>query len=335
MNKNDIVRLALDIYHGDAVAPAEFAEKRPVEVLRQALIELNGGSSKFDYKNFRRNKTEMFEIIEEIVPQLVNEGLVGDEFWNNMVEERNLALGDRNEFITPDDATFIVAEMADGIAIPRRQRLGESTSVSVRTALHGVRIYEELNRFLSGRVDWNECIDKIARSYKAERLDTIYATFSGIDANTAGLNDVYVTGGTFDEEAILKLVEHVEAATGMTARIIGTKPALRKCVSAVVADSAKEDYYRMGYYGRLAGVEMVSIKNRHAVGTDEFIFPDNKLYIIASNDRPIKITTEGEAYILEKEAANNSDLTMEYLYTEKYGVALMLASKMGIYTLAG
>ena len=30
MKNIDIVRLALDVYHGTAVAPAEFAEKRPV-----------------------------------------------------------------------------------------------------------------------------------------------------------------------------------------------------------------------------------------------------------------------------------------------------------------
>lgn len=335
MNKNDIVRLAIDVYHGDAVAPAEFSEKRPVEVLRQALIELNGGSSKFDYKAFRRNKTEMFEIIEEVVPQLVNEGLVGDEFWNNMVDEKNLNAGDQNLFIVPDDTDFIVAEMADGIAIPRRQRIGESTSMSIRTALHGVRIYEELNRFLAGRIDWNECIDKVARAFKKEMLDTIYGAFSGIDANS-GLGDTYVTGGTYDEEALLKLVEHVEASTGMTARIIGTKAALRKCTSAVVSDSAREDMYRMGHYGRLNGVELVSIKNRHKAGSNEteFIFPDNKLYIIASSDKPVKVVNEGEAYILEKEAANNSDLTMEYLYTTKYGVAVILGAKMGIYTIA-
>ena len=334
MKNIDIVRLALDVYHGNAVVPAEYSEKRPVEVLRQALIELNGGSKKMNYKSFRRNKTEIFEIIEEVVPQLVIEGLQGDEFFMNLVEERNLAAGDMNEFIVEDNSLFVVAEMADGIAIPRRQRIGESTSVSIRTALHGVRIYEELNRFLSGRIDWNACIDKIAASYKAERLDTIYAVFSSITDQTAGLSTTYVTGGTYDEEAVLKLVEHVEAATGKSASIVGTKAALRKCNTAVMSDSAKDDYYRMGFFGKLAGVPMISIKNRHAVGTDEFIFPDNKLFIIAGGDKPVKLVNEGEAYVLEKEASANSDLTMEYLYTEKYGCSLMVSEKMGVFTLA-
>ena len=333
MKNQEIVRLALDVYHGNAVVPTEFADKRPVEVLRQALIDLTGGT-KFDYKAFRRNKTDVFEIIEEVVPILVQEGLQGDEFFMNFVEERNLAAGDMNEFVVEDNSLFIVSEMADGIAIPRRQRIGESTSVTVRTALHGVRIYEELNRFLSGRIDWNACIDKIAQSYKTEKLDEIYALFAGITDQTPGLNSTYVTGGTYNEETILKLVEHVEAATGKSASIIGTKPALRKCTTAIMSDSARDDYYRVGYFGKLAGVPMVSIKNRHAVGTDNFIFPDNKLYIIASDQKMIKEVNEGSAYVLEKEASSNSDLTMEYLYTEKYGHSLIVQDKIGIFTLS-
>lgn len=334
MNKHDVIRLGMDLYHGTVSAPTEFAEKRPVEVLREALIELNGGSTKIDYKNFRRNKVEMFEIIEEIVPALVIEGLQGDEFYMSMVEERNLAAGDQNLFITPDDGTlFVVAEMADGIAIPRRQRYQHSEAVSVRTALHGVRIYEELSRFLAGRIDWNACIDKIAKSFKAEQLDVIYAAFTGINDQTEGLGSTYVTGGTYDEEALLKLVEHVEAATGKPATIMGTKAALRKCTSAVLSDSAKDDLYNMGFYGKFYGTPMVAIKNRHKAGSDDFIFEDNKLYIFASNDKPIKLVTEGDSLIIEKEATVNSDLTMEYLMTTKYGVAVMIAEKFGIYTL--
>lgn len=334
MNKQNLITLAVDCYRGTAVAPAEFAEKRPVDVLRDAFIELNGGSSKFDYKNFRRNKTEMFEIIEEIVPILVNEGLSENDFYNRFVATRNIALGDRNEFIIEDDSLFVVAEMADGIAIPRRQRIGESTSVSVRTALHGVRIYEEFSRFMAGRIDWNACIDKIARSYQAERLDTIYALFTGITDQTPGLNSTYVTGGTYDEEAILKLVEHVEAKTGKAATIVGTKAALRKCTSAVLSESAKDDYYRMGFYGKLAGVPMVSIKNRHVAGSDEFIFPDNKLFVIAGDSELIMEVVEGEPVVVETEPTTMSDMTLNYTYMERRGYALVIKDVIGVYTLA-
>ena len=334
MNHNEIVRLALDTYHGNVIVPTEFSDKKPEEVLRQALLDLNSGSTIFNYKNFRRNKVEIFEIIEQIVPILVNEGLRGDEFFMNLVDERNLAAGDMNDFVAEDRTTFIVSEMAAGIATPRRQRIGEKTSVTVPTAVHGVKIFDELSRFLAGRIDWNSMIDKVARSYRAEILNGVYTAFTGITAATPGLNNTYVTGGTYDEEALLSLVEHVEADTGMNAHIIGTKSALRKCATAVMSDSAKEDYYGVGYFGKLAGVPMVSIKNRHAVGTDNFIFPDNKIYVLASDDKPVKHVTEGEAIIREGDGSTNSDMTLEYLYTERYGNGILVADKLGIYQLS-
>lgn len=334
MNTSNIVQLALDVYRGQAIVPTEFADKKPEEVLRNALIELNGGSSKFDYRKFRRNKIEIFEIIEQVIPIVVNEGLQGDEFFTNLVDERNTAVGDMNEFVAEDQTMFVVADMANGISIPRRQRIGEKTSVTIPTTVQGIRFYDELARFMAGRIDWNSMIDKVARSFKAEALNKMYTTFSGITAATPGLNSTYVTGGTYDEETLLTLVEHVEAATGKTASIVGTKSALRKCSTAVIADSAKEDFYSMGYYGKLAGVPMVSVKNRHAIGTDTFIFPNDKLYVLASDDKPVKYVTEGEAYILERDGSTNSDQTMEYLYTEKTGCGLLVADKLGVYTIS-
>ncbi|MPL95074.1 hypothetical protein SDC9_41237 [bioreactor metagenome] len=334
MNKNDVVRLALDIYHGSAVVPAEFSDKKPEEVLRSALIELNGGSSTFDYKAFRRNKVDIFEIVEQIVPVIVNEGLQGDEFFMNLVDERNIALGDMNEFVAENRSMFVVAEMANGIAIPRRQKIGEKTSVTVPTTVHGVRIFDDLSRFMAGRVDWNTMIDKVARSYRATILNKVYTAFSNISATTPGLNNTYVTGGTYDEASLLALVEHVEAATGMAAKIVGTKAALRKCATAVIADAAKDDYYGVGYFGKLAGVPMVAVKNRHQVGTDTFVFPDTKIFVIASDDKPVKFVTEGEAVIIEKDGTTNSDMTMEYLYTERIGVAVLVADRLGVYSLS-
>ena len=89
--KNSIVKLATDMLHGKVET---YDSKSSEDVLREALIAANGGSSKLNVKALRRNKVEIFEIIEELVPLMVNEGLKGDEFFMNYVEERNLAEGD-------------------------------------------------------------------------------------------------------------------------------------------------------------------------------------------------------------------------------------------------
>ena len=333
MDRKDLIKLAIDTYRG-AVA-GNYSVADGAETLRQALIEANGGSEKIDPRAMRKNGGAIFEILEVLIPALVQEGLKGDEFYMNLVEERRLAEGDRNEFWVEDNSAFVVAEMANGVATPRRQRIGHATSKEVKTTMHQIRIYEEMNRVLAGRVTWTEFVDKVVDSFKKNLYNDIFTAFSGIDSTTEGVGTTYApAAGTYNEANLLTLVEHIEAATGKNAMIIGTKTALRKVDTAIMADQAKNDYYNAGYFGKVAGVPMVAIRNQHRVGTETFIFPDDKLYIIASDDKPIKVVYEGDGLILEKDPMTNADLSYEYLYAEKYGVGVIVNGKIGVYTLA-
>ena len=331
MEKNKIILLARDLTRGQVANNYSVAENS--DVLRQALIEVNGGSTKVDLKSMRRNKAEIFEILEEIIPTIVEESMSQDEFLMNYLDERNVAAGDALSFTAEDDSQFIVSEIADGIARPRRQRIPHKTSVTIPTAWHAVRMYEEWSRFMAGRIDWNDLVDRVGRAFRNDLYQDIFAAFSGITASTAGLNSTYVTSGTYDEETLLAIVDHVEAATGRKAVIVGTRPALRKCTSAVVADEAKSAYYNGGYYGKLAGVDMVAVRNVHIPGTDTFMFPDNVIYVMASGDKPIKLIREGDPWV-DEIMEGNADKTIEYTYQEKYGVGLLISGKMGKYTIS-
>jgi hypothetical protein len=76
------------------------------------------------------------------------------------------------------------------------------------------------------------------------------------------------------------------------------------------------------------------IPQAHKVGTDEFIMPDNRLFIIASDAKPIKLVHEGDTLIINSASENNQDLSMEYLMTQRYGVDTVFSDKgFGEYTL--
>ena len=333
-NKADIIKLAVDLTRGNAL-DGNFSAQQGSEVLRKALIEANGGSEKIDYKSLRRNKTQIFEIIEEIIPVITREGLEGDEFFMNMVEEKNLAEGDKNEFWVDDNSEFLVSKIASGINTVRRQRIGAKTPVALDTNWFAVTIYEEFSLFVAGRRDWNAFVDKVAKAFKNKLLAMIYTTFTGINASTVGLSGTYVKTGVYDEETLLGIVEHVEAATGKNAIIVGTKAALRKCTTASAsAEVAKTDLYNIGYYGKLASVPMVGIKNKHAVGTENFIFADDVVYVLASDDKPIKVVREGEGYITDEDGSANADMPLMYTYKEKFGVGLIVNGKLGKYTIS-
>ena len=139
---NDIVKVAVDAYRGRV---QEYTVDQSMELLRKALVEANGGSTTLNYKNIRDGKCKgLFTLIEEILSRTVVEGLQGDEYFNALVDFRNVALGDKNLFLVEDSNLFVVADAADGTQGIRRQRLGGVKETSIPTSMKYVKIYEEL-----------------------------------------------------------------------------------------------------------------------------------------------------------------------------------------------
>lgn len=331
-NTNDFIKLALDTMHGRV--QGNFSDMDKSESIRDALIEANGGSTTLNPKTFTRGNA-VFDMIEELIPYIVEEGLKGDEFFFDMVDYRNVAEGDAIEFYPEVPSEFVVSEIANGTQALRRQRLDNGESFTVKTSVYGVKVYEELRRLMAGRVDFNTFIDKVSKAVTKKMRTAVYDAFNGVSAATYGLNSTYVVSGTFSEANLLTLIEHVEAKTGMPAKIVGTKAALRKVTSATLSDEAKSDLYSIGYYGKFYGTDMVAMKQVHKEGTDTFLLDDNKLYVVASDEKPIKFVNEGDGMIINGDPTNNQDLSQEYTYIQSWGVAVMFNSVMGIYTITG
>ena len=240
---NEIVRLAVDTYKGKPAGQYSLDEAN--SVVYNAIVAANNGKNYLDKRDVRDGKCgELFAIIEETIVKTVIDGLQGNEFFMNMVEYKNLALGDTNEFFVPDDSLFYVDEVARGTQGLRRQRLNGGSRFSVNMKTYGVKVYEELDRTLSGRADMTTLIDKVGRSLLKKQYDDIFVAWTGI-VNGAGSTYIPVAG-SYSEEALLELCEHVEVNNGATPVIMGTRAALRKIQTAVVSDTAKDDMYKMG-----------------------------------------------------------------------------------------
>lgn len=332
----DIVKLAVDGYKGNV---EKYSVGQSQEALRNALIEANAGSTTLNYKNIRDGKCNgLFTLVEEILSRTVVEGLQGDEFFNAMVDFRNVAEGDQNLFLVEDNNLFVVAEAADGTQGIRRQRLGGATEAPIPTSLKVVRIYEELNRVLAGRVDFNDMISKVSESFRQKILNDIYGLWAGATADDLGGVAYFPAAGSYDEDELLDVIAHVEAAAGgKTATIVGTKKALRALKESIQSDGAKEELHGMGYYGTFYGTPCVAIPQRHQVGSTDFVMDDDVITIIAGDDKPIKVVYEGDPIVLMGDPMQNADFTQEYFYGEKYGMGIVLAggnAGIGRYELA-
>ena len=299
----------------------------------KVVTTATSGSTKINIKNFYRG-SEVYALIEELIPTIIDEGFKDEDAIFSLVDYRNIADGDEQEFEIEGKSLFAVADAAAGVKGVRRQRIDESQKVTVKTSMKIARVYEELNRLLAGRISFDTFVDRLAKSFKQQILADAYKAIDSIATNTVGLNSdlVVAANASGAEAALLTLIAHVEAATGKTARLYGTKAALRKVPNATVSDEAKSDLYNLGYYGKFNGNEMVALRQVHKPGTTTFAMNDSKIFVIAGGDKPVKVVNEGEGLMIEGDPTANQDLTKEYVYGQPMGVGVACSEAMGVFT---
>lgn len=325
-----ILKVAIAAVGGEI--PAQFSKEQTSAALREAFIKLNGGEKKINPKTFYRGN-KLFDLVETLLAVIIDEGIKEDNELMNLCEYINIANGDINEFRINGVSNFVVSDVAAGIQGVRRQRISDGQTVSVTTNPKAVRVYEGLSRLLAGKIDFDEFINGVAASFQSKIREDAYNCLSAVTISTAGVNSTYVISGTYNEDTLISLIDHVEASTGKAASIVGTRAALRKLTQAGGSDSAKDDLYKLGFYGYFNGTPMIRMRSAHKPGGDVFAFSDSKVYVLATDTKPIKIVNEGDGIMQQSDAIKNADLTQEYVYIQSYGVGAIFNEKVGIYTI--
>lgn len=319
--------MAIDLGRGTT---GEFSTDDVNETLRKELLSL-AGTDKIDYKTMRKFKPEIFELLEEVLDVLLVEGI--EKQFDAFVDYRNVGWGDSPVFEVEDYRLFSVATIADGTGNLKRQRL-DSGYLTVTTGTKGVKIYEEFYRFLAGRINFPKMIAKIAKSYNNQIATDIYNAVYG---SFTSLSATYGIAGNFVENQMDTLISHVEAATGANCGIWGTKTALAKINPALISQNMMDKINQIGYVGNYKGSEMVAFKQAHTPGTDTFAINGNFAMILpqmAGENKIVKLVVEGDSIIQETPGGLNADMSMEYTFIKKCGIALVIANKFGIYRFA-
>ena len=106
-------KLMLDAAQGnlDGVTPRQ-ANDKIVEMFRN-VIGVDEKATKAEVrKAIRRNQVAVFEIIEEVIDDMLVSGWEQNPFFREYVDVRNLALGDKNEFYVPDNSVLSVMKVS-------------------------------------------------------------------------------------------------------------------------------------------------------------------------------------------------------------------------------
>lgn len=327
---NKLVKLAVDCYRGRAAGT--YSNDDNMTVLKNAMIEANNGSSKLDYKSIRDGKCNgLFALVEEILTKTIVEGLPANSPIFQFVDNKSVALGDKATFYVPDNSLLTVADIASGTQGIRRQRVEFGKSMTVDTQLKAIKIYEELDMVLAGRIDFNEFIDKVSKSFQTNINNDLVSTFMGTYSKVVA---PYLVSAAFEETKMIELIDHIESATGLTAKILGSRMALRKVKTDEGSNEGKSDLYNMGYQGKFNGTPKFVLKNGHKNGTSEFILNDSDLYVVAGDDKFIKFVTEGDVTILMGDPTAKADFSQEFTMLQKYGIGIALSQEFGVYRIA-
>lgn len=323
---NELVKLGVDLYKNRV---QQFSKAEGNDVMRKAFIEILG-TDKPDYRQFRKHKNEVFEIIEEVLEQTITDGMA-TPFFEQFVEYRDLNLGDTNEFYVEDRTMLSVARHSGNHWNIRRHKLNIGDTFTVQTEPMVAAVYTDFKRFLAGRIDWDQFVGKVAQAFAQEINDRIHAEFmSTIDYLPAGFKET----GTFAEATLLNIAEHVQAANqGANLIIAGTKTALSKLSNVqLLSEGMKDELNRNGVLGYWNGYALLPIPQSHKPNTFDFAIENDRLIVLPANAKPIKVVKEGMPLVKEvSDGLENQDMSMEYKFISQYGVATVFNLLYGMY----
>lgn len=105
-------QLMIDTARGKQAVSKEEANAKIVEVF-QGVLGIDKDSKPGEVRRaIRRNQALVFDILEETIETLLVTDWGQDPFFSKYIDQRNLALGDKNEFRVEDDSIMSIMKIA-------------------------------------------------------------------------------------------------------------------------------------------------------------------------------------------------------------------------------
>lgn len=286
---------------------------------------------------FREHKNDYYTVIEDVIVDKMTSGWGNEPFFLQFVEERNLALGDKNEFLVEDDSLMQVSKFAGNHHDIVRQKVGYGKSFTVETSWYAIKCYNDFELFRAGKIDFAKMIDKMYASIDKFRKDAIYTGF--MSAETALPTDLVldtpVTELTIDD--IIEIVEEVKSVTGKDVALVGTKVALSKLSKTVPyalwSDEMKNELHQTGELGNWEGYTLLSIPRVNELNSRKEVTDNTKILIVPVDPefKPIKLVNEGDVAFYESGMdGSKRDMTIDAEIAYKEGISVVINQLYGV-----
>ena len=334
-----------DAESGRVISKAE-ANAKVLEFSRQIIGFKEGCNKKELRRAFRDNGREWLDIIEDTVDEAIATGFRESEWFNDLVETKNIAMGDRQDFYVENDAVLSVAKVGVSHHDHILQRLGGGRTFTIPTDRYTVKIGADINKYLLGQVDWSGLIVAIARAYMLKIQADIYTQVTSAASALPVQTGFVDTGslGAATKDRFDTIITNVSAANdGVPVVIMGTQTALKK-ISALpnanyIAKVQKDNVAQTGTIGVYEGTILVEVPQRFTDKTlTTKLFDDDKLLVMPVIDnKMIKFIDEGDTEITEVtekgEAGGRWDDLMSYEVQRTFGVGTVIGKYFGQWTI--
>lgn len=333
--------------NGDVITKAE-AERKLLDFSR-AFVGFEAYPAKISHRDMKRAFTEnrmqrWFELVEDVVDTSLDTGYRESEWFNQLVDYRNLALGDLEQFHAEDDNVILdIATVGTSHHDYILQRPAAGSDYTLPMVRYGAAVGIDLNRYFAGQESIDKLVAMLTKAVMMKNQGVIAGALSDAVAKIP-VSDGFVGTGALVKADFDDIIDNVAALYGAVV-VLGTKSALRK-VTALNADGStwsegmKADIAAMGRLGSYEGTTLVEIPQRFAdKSLKTKLMDDKKLYILPSTDyKIIDFVTRGETeidQIMDKgEAAGRIDDIGKYELQYENGVAVKANKQFGVWTLA-
>lgn len=335
--------LMMDTYSDNLESVNKKEANEAIRKVMFSLLELNSDTVR-SQKHFRRamqkHKTELFEVIEDVIEERQLHGWGSDPFFMNFVETKNLAYGDVNEFYTEKECYLTAYRVAYGHHDYALQRLGYGESFTVKTDTYGIAVGADIRSFLMGNTDWTAMIDAVYEAMDRQIKDLIYGELTAIGdkipMSTLFNKATPLTAAT--KSVVDDLIELVRSANEDAEVVVAGTPAAIRKLSALtdiqwVSGDMKNEKYHTGKLGFYEGTALMEIPQRlEKVGGElKAKIDNNVLYVLPkASEKFIKFVNVGDAEILEvTEKGARIDDTMKFELSQSFGVSSIVTQYMG------
>lgn len=323
----------------------KYSEKETGEIIRTQFDRILGinfkeATSMKRRQAWRDHNKEIASLIEDVLVDRMNSGWnAGNARFMDLVEEINLAEGDKNEFYVADNSLLQVSKFAGDHHDIVRQAVKPGKAFSIETSAYAIKVYADYKMFQLGKIDFADFVDKMYKSIEEYRYSALYSAFISMDSS---LPSDLILATAISESTIPTIIDHIEAvkaATGKDIILVGAKPAIQKLQSVVsyniYSDDMINEKNKKGILANWEGYECLALDRVNKAGTRESIFSadDNKkIYIfpVDSDFVPIKRVNEGDvAYYESGMDGMKKDMTVDAEITYWEGIGIVINELFG------